>query len=144
MSTLFATVASFLASAAPWPWENFAPHELACPCRRCGGRLVYDFDFMEALQAVREAMGAPIKINSGHRCYHHNEAVGGAGASQHQILAADISVYGHDRHRLRAVCEAHGFTGIGLGETFLHIDRRAVPAVWDYGKGSRMAWGIKG
>jgi len=32
-----------------------------------------------------------------------------------------------------------GFTGIGLAKTFIHLDRRSVPATWYY-KGSYSIW----
>src|SRR5258706_9376750 len=35
------------------------------------------------LEAVRSLLGAPLEISSGYRCAALNEAVGGAGASQH-------------------------------------------------------------
>jgi hypothetical protein len=32
-----------------------------------------------------------------------------------------------------------GFTGIGRGKTFIHLDRRAIPAEWTY-KGAEDSW----
>lgn len=43
------------------------------------------------LQPLRDAMGSPLKINSGYRCPSLNKAIGGAANSQHMTgHAADI------------------------------------------------------
>jgi hypothetical protein len=123
-------------------WPNFLPEELACNCggRFCDGAYHHDEAFLDALQALRNDVGRPLKINSGHRCARWNAAVGGAPMSQHKRLAVDISLDGHDRHALEANAIAHGFTGIGRGLAFIHLDRRAVPTSWNYGAASRAAW----
>lgn len=132
-------------ASKPWDavrWPHFTPAELSCKCgkRFCGGEYVHDPEFLDALEKLREAMAGPIVINSGHRCAEHNRREGGAKNSQHLVLAADVRIDPHDRHKLRAEAEALGFNGIGLGLTFLHIDRRARPAVWGYGPASARAW----
>jgi hypothetical protein len=35
---------------------------------------------------------------------------------------------------------AAGFRGFGFGQTFLHLDTRARPARWFYGKRSEEKW----
>jgi len=57
----------------------------------------------------------------------------------HRQIAVDLALNGHDRFALLAAAEALGFTGLGLGRTFLHLDRRASPARWYY-KRSRAVW----
>ncbi len=43
------------------------------------------------LQPLRDALGSPIKVNSGYRCPSLNKAIGGASKSQHMTgHAADI------------------------------------------------------
>ena len=100
-------------------WPNFEPSELACPC--CG-QFFYWPKFFDKLQAVRTNVNRPIKINSAHRCWHHNAKVGGAPRSQHKTLATDLSLKNHDRHDLAAACRAAGFHGFGFYNTFLHVD----------------------
>ena len=101
---------------------------------------------MQLLQELRDWWQAPIAINSGFRSATHNEAIGGAETSQHMIFATDLSP------NLRGVRVAHtpppdrqreaialladqadlvGFDGIGLYDTFVHLDLRGSTARWD-------------
>ena len=80
-------------------WPHFAPRELACKCATspCDGEYFHDPHFLDALERLREAMGAPLKINSGRRCPRRNRAVGGAKESQHLLrIAADLALAGHE------------------------------------------------
>jgi hypothetical protein len=127
-------------AGAPWDvsrWPNFSPHELACPC--CGEILVRE-DALDAIQRLRDAMAAPLIIDSGHRCALHNARVGGAPLSQHKSLAFDVRLSGHAPMVLRACAQQCGFHGFGYGNSFLHLDVRARPAHWFYGKRSIEKW----
>lgn len=130
-----------LFDARGWRWPHFSPRELACHCggRFCDGEYWHDADFLDALERLRSAVGRPLVIHSGHRCERWNTEIGGAKHSRHRRIAVDIGLGGHDRFALLAAAEALDFTGIGLGRTFLHLDRRASPARWYY-KGSRASW----
>ena len=122
-------------------WPNFAPAEMACRCggRFCEAQLVVMPDFMDALQRLRHRVG-PLVINSGHRCSQWNALVGGAANSRHKSLAVDVSLRGHDPMALLEAARDERFTGIGLGRSFLHLDRRTVPAQWEY-PGAGYVWG---
>jgi hypothetical protein len=126
-----------------WLWPHFSISELACHCggRFCHGEYWHEPVFLDALEAVRAAVGRALVITSGHRCAQWNAAVGGAPLSQHKTLAVDIGLAGHDRHALREAAVREGFTGQGLARTFLHLDRRRYPAIWYYGR-SKEAWQI--
>ena len=126
-----------------WRWPHFSPRELACRCGGwfCEGAYWHDPDFLDALEALRACAGRALVINSGHRCAAWNAHVGGAAHSQHKAIAVDIALTGHDRHALLAAARRLGFTGTGLGKTFLHLDRRPVPASWFY-PGSKTSWQI--
>ena len=128
---------------AGWRWPNFTPRELACRCggRFCAGAYWHDTDFLDALEALRAMMGRPLVVNSGHRCEGWNAAVGGAAQSMHLTIAVDLALAGHDRFALLNAAEQLGFTGVGLAKSFIHLDRRAVPARWYY-KGSARSWQI--
>ncbi len=130
--------------AAPWDparWPHFSPREIACRCggRFCDGAVVVDAEVLDGLERVRALVGRALIITSGHRCAQWNAAVGGAPLSRHRQLAVDIALAGHDRHALRAHAITQGFTGLGLGRGFLHLDRRARPATWTY-PGSKDLW----
>lgn len=129
---------------AGWRWPNFTPRELACKCggRHCRGEYFHDPVFLDALQGLREDMGAPLVITSGRRCAGHNAAVRGATRSQHLLrIAADISLMGHDRRKLARAAHARRFTGIGFGASFLHVDMRpAAKAAWNYNAASIRLW----
>ena len=108
-------------SSADWPWKNFLPTEVAC--RHCG-ELYLDPAGMDALQALREAWGQPIRITSGHRCPEHNRAVGGTPNSQHLKLAFDCVCPASEQADFIALAREAGFTGIGRypRRGFVHLD----------------------
>lgn len=71
----------------------FTEKEFRCRCCGCN-------EYPENTQALvtnvldpaREKLGRPITVNSGYRCRHHNETVGGAVKSRHMAgEAADIT-----------------------------------------------------
>jgi zinc D-Ala-D-Ala carboxypeptidase len=122
-------------------WPHFAAHELACPC--CGEMCVWP-EALDAIERLRGAMGAPLIINSGHRCALHNARVGGAPKSLHKQLAFDVALASHDAAQLERAAHASGFRGFGYGQTFLHLDTRARPARWFYGNRSKSKWASLG
>jgi hypothetical protein len=128
-------------NADDWRWPHFSRAELSCRCagRFCRSSYHHDPAFLDALEALRALAGRPLVIVSAHRCAQWNAFVGGAALSRHLGMAVDISLRGHDRHALRAHAQACGFTGFGLGRSFLHLDRRERPAVWFY-PGSEQQW----
>lgn len=121
-------------SRASWRWPHFTPAELACRCggRGCRGAYWHNAEFLDALEALRQEMRRPLKINSGHRCAIWNAVVGGVPKSEHRQIAVDIAFQKHDRRELVEAAERLGFTGIGIAKTFLHLDRRETPARWIY------------
>lgn len=128
-------------SADEWAWPHFSARELACKCRvHCDGEYFHNPLFLDGLERLRVLAGRPLKINSGRRCPLHNAAQGGAPLSQHKLaVASDVSLAGHDPRELARNAVAVGFTGIGFGRTFLHIDMRARPAAFHY-PGGKIAW----
>jgi len=122
-------------------WPHFTPRELACHC--CGQMCVWP-EALDAIEALRRALDAPLVINSGHRCPLHNARVGGAPLSLHKRLAFDVALTSHDPAKLERAAHASGFRGFGYGHTFRHLHTRAHPARWFYGNRSRSKWASSG
>lgn len=116
---------------------NFELAEFACKC--CGAVIVSSdlYDLVGRLQAVRNAIGRPIRVTSGYRCREHDARVGTSskpGAGPHtKGIAADIVVDGMSADDLAKYCIDAGFTGVGVyhKKGFVHVDvRSSVPAIW--------------
>ena len=119
---------SHWSDADDWRWPHFAPAEMAC---RGTGELLIDEALMDVLQATRIAIGRPMRINSGYRSPLHNRRIGGAQKSFHvRGMAADIALNGLDPDHLVRVALAHGAGGVGLYNTFRHLDVGPVRR-WD-------------
>lgn len=124
-----------------WRWPDFSPAEFACKCdgRYCSGEYWHDPVFLNAIQCLRSALGAPVIINSGHRCALWNAQVGGAPRSEHKRIAADIRLARHAPGRLFAEAARAGFGSFGFYRTFLHADLRAGRR-WFGGAGAKAFW----
>lgn len=114
---------------------NFDRSEFRCHCGCDEFRI--DWRLIQALQALRDQIGKPIKINSGFRCPAYNASIGGASNSQHiQGRAADCVVDGMTPEEVAEAAKriaAFYSGGIGLYKGFTHLDVRAMgPARWDY------------
>jgi uncharacterized protein YcbK (DUF882 family) len=109
--------------------KNFSLHEFEC---KDGSNLVkIDEELIEKLQQLRDRIGLPITVHSGYRTPEHNKKVGGSPNSQHlEGKAADISVKGWTPKKLAELTEIVGFNGIGIYETFVHVDVRGKKARW--------------
>ena len=122
--------------------KNFSPEELSC---KSGADCPYTDRLRHlawTLQVIRDAFGAPIRVNSGYRSPKHNKAVGGVSSSQHiKARAADLAPASGDLDDLRRLAEViedlatsgkipNG--GIGVYGTFVHYDTRiGGPARWN-------------
>lgn len=86
------------------------------------------------LQKIRTYFGKSVKITSGYRTAAHNKKVGGAAYSQHLYgMAADIKVTGVSPKDVAAYAETllKGTGGIGIYDTFVHIDVRTEKSRWN-------------
>lgn len=61
--------------------SNFKCEETACKCG-CGKNEMQQ-DIIDVAQAIREAVGKPLKVTSGYRCKEHNKKIGGSSTSYH-------------------------------------------------------------
>jgi uncharacterized protein YcbK (DUF882 family) len=75
------------------------------------------------LQALRDVLNKPIRINSGFRSPEHNKAIGGASNSLHTLgLAADVVVEGVTPIHIASIARDLGFGGVKAYPTFTHVD----------------------
>ncbi len=109
--------------------KNFNLSEFECKCMKCPFTLV-SLTHVERLQKLRIALGERIVITSAYRCYEHNKIIGGAPYSQHTLgCATDIQVPGMSPKEVHSKCG--DFDGLGLYDTFVHVDSRGYEATWD-------------
>lgn len=93
-----------------------------------------DSNLVDKLQQLRDRLGIPIIINSGFRTIEHNKKIGGSTNSQHLSgKAVDVSILNQKLsiETIRDLAESVGFTGIGMYDTFIHLDVRPIPSKWD-------------
>lgn len=96
-------------------------------------------DLVNGLQKLRDIIQKPIHISSAYRCERHQERLKDQGyevakKSLHcQGKAADIYIVGMNGLEL-AKLAAPIFNGIGVSQTWIHVDVRPAPtATWIYG-----------
>ncbi len=94
-----------------------------------------DKQFLEMLDVLRENCGFPFVITSGYRSIEHSiEQRKAKGGTHTQGIASDIKI-NDSKKRMIIVTEALrlGFTGIGIADTFIHVDiREKTPVMWTY------------
>ena len=106
---------------------HFARGEFACDCQGayCDGYPgVMDLWLMLKLEALRNALDAPVIITSGLRCEIRNAEVGGIPRSKHRFgQAADLYAPGIDIERVASIAESLGLTTILYPEQgFVHCE----------------------
>ena len=119
---------------------NFKVSEFACHCG-CGFNII-DQRVINMAQVIREALGVPVKVNSGCRCEKHNAAVGGVrkridpktgkilskGSNHMYGLAADLSCSKGAKVMFDTVKQLHAEGKLPdldyciRYKTFIHID----------------------
>jgi len=120
---------------------NFKSDEFKCKCG-CGlanpsPRLLI------RLNKFRRFLGEPVHITSGSRCLDHNRSIGSKDTSSHvpkgendYTDASDIETKNSaQRFRFLQAAHAAGFTRIGFGKGFIHLDVdlfKADNVMWDY------------
>lgn len=105
-------------------------------------KVLIDDDLVTLLEDIREAAGGKaVTINSGYRSPEHNAAVGGVSNSQHvKGTAADIVVDGTDPLTVGQIAEhfLNKKGGIGVYQTFTHVDTRTTRSRWDQRSGKQV------
>ena len=118
--------------------ENFSMDEFECKC----GCVMPEFvkknvqELAENLQVLRNHVGR-LNLTNAYRCKYHNADVGGAINSQHtKGKAADIKSRDINPKDMAAIvddlmkCESFKLGGVGIYNTFTHVDIRGTRARW--------------
>lgn len=102
---------------------NFNSSEFDSPDEPYSGNKM-NYHFMLKLQVMREIAGVRFDITSGYRTPAHNKEVSGKSDSEHLYgKASDIKCNNSvmRAHLIKSAILA-GFTRIGIGRTFIHVD----------------------
>jgi len=104
-------------------FTHFSDREMDCHCG-CGKTV--SPELLVRLEALRGMLDRPLPVNSGARCETYNRQVKGKLNSLHlKGLAVDLACRdGVLRSLIVRAAVALGFNGIGIAETFVHIDLR--------------------
>ncbi len=118
--------------------KNFSLEEFEC---KCGCKMPADVEenikeLADNLQILRDVIGR-IDLTNAYRCKEHNADVGGAIDSQHiKGKAADIKSNALSPSEIASIVEdlmkneKFKTGGIGIYNTFTHVDIRGVRARW--------------
>lgn len=113
--------------------KNFKAIEFQCKCGSCLNQKI-EKKLVRRLQELRESFDTGIFVNSGFRCSTHNKNVGGVPNSRHmEGDAADIRVPSFSPSKIAQEYEKLGYgndSGIGIYNSFTHIDTRGYRARW--------------
>lgn len=114
--------------------EHFRVYEFACSD---GSDVVFiSTALVEILENIRVHFGAAVTVTSGYRTVSYNATVENSSkTSQHcNGLAADIQVEGHTPLEVyNYACSLLGdHGGVGIYNTFVHVDVRATKSRFDY------------
>lgn len=119
--------------------DNFKVKEFAC--NDGSDTVLISDELVDLLQKIRDHFGVAVTINSGYRTSAYNKKVGGATNSQHvKGTAADIVVKGVDPLTVARYSEylMPDSGGIGVYQTFTHVDVRTRRSRWDNRSGSEV------
>lgn len=109
---------------------NFKVKEFACTDG--SDPIFIDSNLVNVLQKIRTHFGKSVTITSAYRTPGRNKAVGGQTYSQHLYgRAADIKVKGVSPKTVAAYVEKiMPSGGIGIYNSFVHVDVRSTKARW--------------
>nr|DAE06041.1 MAG TPA: peptidase [Siphoviridae sp. ctsxw88] len=115
---------------------NFCVKEFAC--KDGSDYILIDTELVSLLQKIRNHFNKPVIINSAYRNPTYNKKVGGVSNSQHtKGTAADIVINGISPKTVAQYAEylMPNNGGIGLYNSFTHVDTRANRSRWEnFGK----------
>ena len=100
-------------------------------CSDGSDKILIDDQLAALLQDISNHFGKKVSITSAYRTASYNAKVGGASSSLHvRGMAADISVSGVSPLEIARYAESIGVKGIGLYNSFVHVDTRTVKYYW--------------
>ena len=110
---------------------NFRAREFDCPGVGCCSETPVDEKLVAYLQKIRDHFGKPVVL-TGYRCPEHNaKTPNAAPKSRHTFgMAADFHIHGVKPAEIAAFAESIGVQGIGLYDTFVHVDTRDSKSFW--------------
>ena len=112
--------------------KNFTVKEFAC--KDGSDAVLVAPRLVMVLQSIRSHFGVPVVIHSAYRTPQYNKQANGAEHSQHCYgTAADISVKGQTPAAVAAYARQlmPDWGGVGIYDTFTHIDVREAKADWN-------------
>lgn len=110
---------------------NFRAREFDCQGSGCCSATPIDDKLVEYLQKIRTHFGKPVHVTA-YRCKTHNARVPNAATNSYHIYgqAADFHIDGVAPTEIAKYAESIGVKGIGLYDTFVHIDTRTSKSFW--------------
>jgi uncharacterized protein YcbK (DUF882 family) len=103
-------------------------------CKHTGKNEIKE-EFVHRLDELRRACGFPLVVNSGYRAPEHPlEARKSTPGTHTRGIAVDLAIRdGVRRRKLVEEALKLGFGGIGIANSFVHVDiREDTPVLWMY------------
>lgn len=120
------------------PTEKISPHfgVWEFKCKDNSRVIVLDKALVELLEIIRLHYNKPLHINSGYRTVQYNASLKNSSPKSQHILgkAADIWLDGVSPKQLYSWLDSSypNSRGIGIYDTFVHVDVREGKSRWDY------------
>lgn len=110
---------------------NFRAREFDCQGTDCCSTTLIDEQLVDYLQQIRTHFGKPVYLTA-YRCKTHNDRTPNAASNSYHIYgrAADFHIDGVSTEEIAKYAESIGIKGIGLYDTFVHIDTRDSKSFW--------------
>ena len=110
---------------------NFQAKEFDCQGKECCTETLVDEQLVTYLQMIRSHFGKPVYLTA-YRCKTHNARTPNAAPNSRHIYgqAADFHIDGVEPAEIAKYAESIGVKGIGLYDTFVHIDTRENKSFW--------------
>ena len=110
---------------------NFRAMEFDCQGTGCCTITPIDEELVNYLQRIRDHFGKPVYLTA-YRCPTHNARTPNAAPNSYHVYgqAADFHIDGVAPAEIAKYAESIGIKGIGLYDTFVHIDTRTTKSFW--------------